>query len=556
MKNDIEKENIICMDREAIIAFIKDNVGNKETHYKIRDELIEAILNIIPLLGHYEEEDKKLNFKVAIGLGNNMENLIASSYVLKRYIWIRDETYAEKVNRIEKLIKEVAVFCEKSADIFLVQKENEIECGIFFSRLTTANITIDSFIDNNFILFQHLYKNKVLADAKNQRICICMDLDKNDNMSILSKKYENDVCRKWGGIFDQVRRIVHGTICLIVDSDWKPEEDTNFTDSIKTIDLDLKIKSNPSVDDIQDFENKLEMFLSMLNYDGITIIDTDERIRAYYLFCKVKADCNNKVSGGARHRAYNSLKHLNRQDRRGYVAVYFQSQEGEVEFYKFADDEAGRIENETINYFDADIMVAKNPQMDLYLRTVKEKYQKIQCACEDEFTKIEQEDLNFYHEINKIVDELYDAHIGFNNFYKEPIPAENLYNYVRDHGNEVIELLKKYDKIRVSLINILFECIIGYGSGYSWKAQEHLNLTFSIITEEIWKVYFENQEYLDTSLLWGISSSGPYERWINKLNEIKNRFLRIEDIISRNQLEPEKYRRIYTALATDDNKVC
>ena len=77
----------------------------------------------------------------------------------------------------------------------------------------------------------------------------------------------------------------------------------NFTDNIETLDLDLRIKRKSSADDIQDFDNKLEMFFAMLNYDGITIIDTEERIRAYNLFCKVDSDGEVKINGGARHRA-------------------------------------------------------------------------------------------------------------------------------------------------------------------------------------------------------------------------------------------------------------
>lgn len=54
--------------------------------------------------------------------------------------------------------------------------------------------------------------------------------------------------------------------------------------------IELLRDYSASADKIQDFENKISMLLSMLNYDGITIIDTNETIRAYNLFCKIKKE--------------------------------------------------------------------------------------------------------------------------------------------------------------------------------------------------------------------------------------------------------------------------
>lgn len=543
------------MDRERIIKFIEANIKNESQNNEIQKEVIEVILRIIPLLGRYEEEDKKLNFKIALGMNNDLSDLIVSSYVLKKYKWDKKDTEEDRINRIEKMIKEVAIFCEKYADIFLIQNQNEIECGVFFSRLATSVVTRESFTENNFIIFQHLYGNKVLATAKKNSMCICMDFDQEavpENIN-RTNNYELDVCRKWEGIFDRVKRTVHGTICIIVDANWNPQNDSNFTNHIETIDLDLRIKSKSSADDIQDFDNKLEMFLAMLNYDGITIIDTAERIRAYNLFCKVDDDAGAKVSGGARHRAYDHLKRLNKQQRYGYIAVYFQSQEGEVEFYSFSAESEGKKGKEILHYFDANVMGTEDAELYSKYQEIRDKYEKIRNDCLDEFKKVGENHSNTYYQLTQLVDEMKEAHNGFYNFYNEPKAAAKLLKYIEENKSEVLIILDKYIKIRMDLINIVFECMVGNTNGFSWNAQDCLVKITDSITENIWKIYFESEEFLDTALLWEISSSTLYGRWKEILKQLEKKYPNIRRTICEKELDQKEYLIRYNALAIDSN---
>lgn len=548
MNNSMKK---VCMDRKKVVKFIEKNVKQESVYYEIQKELIEVILKFIPLLGRYEEESKKINFKIALGMDTDMSNLVASSYVLKRYTWSKNDTEESRIKQIEKMIKEVAIFCEKNADIFLIQKENVIECGVFFSRLITTDVATESFTEQNFIIFQHLYGNKVFAMAKKEIMCICMDFDQEtvpENIKNIST-YEIDVCRKWEGIFERVKRTVHGTICLIVDTNWNPQKDKNFTDCIETIDLDLRIKSQASADDIQDFDNKLEMFLAMLNYDGITIVDTEERIRAYNLFCKVDNEEGIKVSGGARHRAYNSLKRLSQQQRAGYIAVYFQSQEGEVEFYRFSSSKDAK--NEVLHFFDANIMYTKDAELNSRYRAIREKHDKIMVACRDEFENVEKKYLNTYYQITQLVNNLREAHNGYYNFYNEPESVQRLLTYIEKYKKNVLSILEEYNKIRMDFVNIVLECIVGNGNGFSWNAQKDLKKIVQSLTDEIWEKYFRNEEFLDTSLLWEISTSTLYARWKEILEQLKEDYPNIKELIYKKEFEQEEYLVSYNALAID-----
>lgn len=72
------------------------------------------------------------------------------------------------------------------------------------------------------------------------------------------------------------------------------------------------------------------LFIDMLNYDGITIIDNAGRILAYNVFVETTASVSKKILGGARKRAAYTI--LNSKKKK-IIGVYFQSQEGEV-FYE------------------------------------------------------------------------------------------------------------------------------------------------------------------------------------------------------------------------------
>lgn len=562
----------IKMDRNEIIEFIKRNIKSEKKKCEVEEALIEAVLHIIPLLGHYEEEDKKINFSIAIGMDNNVEELIAGSYVLKKSEILIQENIEERTKKIERMIKQVAVFCEKDANIFLVQKESTIECGIYIPKLNITEETEKSFFNNNFIIFESIYKNRVIANAGKECLYICMDFDKNKEMEDIVNDNElpgDPIYMKWKGIFERVKRSVHGTICLIVDSNWDPKKDENFTSFIEEVDLNLKIKSNPSADEIQNFNNQLDMFLAMLNFDGITIIDTSERIRAYNLFCRISNDKEGNMNGGARHKAYESLKNLSAGNRDDYVAIYFQSQEGEIEFYEFHDNGQGQLHEEKMSndgsdkicieqnlkhYFNPEVM---KPKTSTKWEDIKKKYKEIQVSCVDEFVHVKKEDLSCYVALYNLVNELIEAHNGIDNFYNEPKNAHNLKEYIELNKNDVNRVLSLYTKMRIELLSIVFQCYIGHPSGYSWDAQKYLHDIINLVDENVYEAYFKNEEYIDIQLIWLLSSSLLFERWNSILSEIEERYPKIFESIGENKNKNEytwkDYGDMYDALTYDED---
>ena len=124
--------DIISIDRIIISNFIKENI-EYNSFYGIENELLDAVLQIIPTLNHYEEENQKLNFKLAIGINTTIEDLNGRFHILQKYIYETNDTTGIRTKKIINMIKKVAIFCSKDADVFIVQNENTIECGVYYT---------------------------------------------------------------------------------------------------------------------------------------------------------------------------------------------------------------------------------------------------------------------------------------------------------------------------------------------------------------------------------------------------------------------------------------
>ena len=132
-------------------------------------------------------------------------------------------------------------------------------------------------------------------------------------------------------IFNKCFKSLHGTICLVVDKDFKDtkglfSDGTWLPDPIEFGKLFLQTK-NFSESKLRSYA---DIFTTMLNYDGITIIDNQGRIRAYNVFIENNKKVAEHIVGGARLRAAYTL--LNTSSKK-IVGVYFQSHDGGA-FYK------------------------------------------------------------------------------------------------------------------------------------------------------------------------------------------------------------------------------
>ena len=147
----------------------------------------------------------------------------------------------------------------------------------------------------------------------------------------------NEVKTLYKNIFKNVLKNVRGTICVVVDQDYNGgaglgadgERDEFLADGIwlkEPIQLSRLFLSSQAY-----MEEKLtamaNVFFTMLNFDGITVVDNCGRILAYNVFIETNLKTAGKIIGGARKRAAYTI--INSR-RRGIVGLYFQSHDGEM----------------------------------------------------------------------------------------------------------------------------------------------------------------------------------------------------------------------------------
>lgn len=145
-----------------------------------------------------------------------------------------------------------------------------------------------------------------------------------------TKKKLNEVHIMFYNIFTNVIEDLNGAMCVIVDKDYK--DNGFFEDGIW---LETPISFSKLFTQSKSYsEEKLQafatLFINMLNFDGITVIDTTGRVLAYNVFVESNIKRTKNVIGGARKRAAYTIINSRRKH---IVGVYFQSHEGEI-FYK------------------------------------------------------------------------------------------------------------------------------------------------------------------------------------------------------------------------------
>ena len=184
-----------------------------------------------------------------------------------------------------------------------------------------------------------------------------------------------DMKNMYLNIFTNVLSYVNGSICVIVDKDYK--DNGLFEDGIwlkEPISFSKLFTQSKSYNE-EKLQAYADLFMNMLNFDGITIIDNQGRLRAYNVFVETNSKKVGYIVGGARKRAAYYILSTRKKD---IVGVYFQSHEGEVFFQevkkpeniqnkkkKEAKAEVGKIETSKPEQPNTNQEIVSAPQQDV-----------------------------------------------------------------------------------------------------------------------------------------------------------------------------------------------
>ncbi|MEE9492678.1 MAG: hypothetical protein V3W04_04790 [Gammaproteobacteria bacterium] len=302
-------------------------------------------VELIVLLARYKEEGVGLHPKVYITNDINLCNaMIGNAEKIKIGAGGANE------DGIKQAIKKCAPLAKGSWCIYIHDQNQSIEFGVFRGSSNITAVPIDDVLlsDNEGLIvvkaFQvadecvevkcsnnrshYIFLNHVKDDSppplqhlKDLVAAVCQKVVEDERESIESFLYN---------VLIEGLRESHGCLIAVTSMKLAPsilKEDGVFLE--EPIDF-VSLVSNANKDLVL-FEylvSKVDLLKGMLNSDGIILFDNVGRLLGYNCFIKISQKA--RVIGGARKRAYSSLKE--NVGKKGIVAAFMQSQDGWTEF--------------------------------------------------------------------------------------------------------------------------------------------------------------------------------------------------------------------------------
>ncbi len=320
---------------------------------------VEKLINFFYTLSTYEEESVKI--KPELYITNNINTLtkvIPNCYKLSIFHDVDARNFKQRA-------KAIMCFCKNDWQLYINFAEDSVEYGLI---KVLSSIKDESLSQLAFDEYKETLQNKislininvvsggmiVLNGINDNRVKISFNLnvaaefnwdDKiaefvnacTSKINTKSARKLQDIRNIYTNVFQKLFKGLHGTICLVVDKDFVDskgflEDGIWLQEPIEFAKLFLQSKN------FNEFKltSYADLITTMLNYDGITVIDNAGRVRAYNVFIESNQKASEKIIGGARKRAaYTLLKYKDPK----FVGVYFQSQDGanfyeESEYYK------------------------------------------------------------------------------------------------------------------------------------------------------------------------------------------------------------------------------
>lgn len=343
-------ENIFYLDaKKSIRTFVDEEYPSFDNGMLVR------LLDYFYKFLNYEEEGSKI--RPTIIFTNNINYVAKNIPNVYKLVFYRDND----ANQFNHRIKTLIAFCRNEWNLFINQTEDYIEYGLIKTLNSIKEKSLKELVfepefrddvSKKFSFFTLEVINKsliVLEGVKGHTTNVSFSFNEdsianwNDVISNFvdesvsklktTKRKLQEIKILYENIFKKVFKNLHGCICLVVDKDYKPESDSTLSDGtwleqpieLSKLFLQTKNYSEAKLIGISD------LIISMLDYDGATVVDNAGRIRAYNVFVEVKAKGVAKPIGGARRRAAQSL--IDNKNKK-FIGLYFQSQDGDC-FFKY-----------------------------------------------------------------------------------------------------------------------------------------------------------------------------------------------------------------------------
>lgn len=316
------------------------------------ENLVSVLIDNFYKFCSYEEESQKIKPRLIITNNIDIVNkTIANCYKLQLFS-------DEDVKMFNSRLKSLLLFCVNDWIAYVEYSGGKFNYGIckIFNSIKEKDLPQILFEHNpfqgndklNLILMSTLSSYAInLSGVKGSNITINFSINDSNllntsnsikrlvNASFSKLKTTNNKLAEIKIMFENILKKamnkIHGAICVVIDKDFTDTKGF-FSDGIwleEPIEFSKTFLQTKSYSEAR-LTNIAELFISMLNYDGITILDNAGRIRAYNIFIKSDKYTKRTIVGGARKRAAYAV--INSGFKR-IVGVFFQSQDGEI-FYE------------------------------------------------------------------------------------------------------------------------------------------------------------------------------------------------------------------------------
>lgn len=342
------KENVFYVNAKSkIVDFLADNFED----FPIK--LQNRFLNFFPLMSNYQEEGIKYHPRILFT--DNIDVIVKYLPAAAKIQMFCDENEHMFDSRIRALVP----FCKGYWCIYVNSSdEGAVTYGVIKNIGSLKDKSMEDLIFNEPIASEKIAaRASAIVVYANTRWTITMqsfygnvlhtnfaldimghsDMDNEvrdlidagfSKLKTTAKKMD-ELKTMFHNMFKNVLRDIGGTICVVVDEGYKPDE--FFADGIwleTPISLPKLFLQTTNYNE-QKLNAIANLFLGMLNKDGITVIDNMGNILAFNVFVPIDTKGTSNIIGGARKRAAYTV--INSR-KRGIVGVYFQSYDGEI-FY-------------------------------------------------------------------------------------------------------------------------------------------------------------------------------------------------------------------------------
>jgi hypothetical protein len=336
-------------------ASVKSILKNiiKEERIVLPRKFFPNFLHLISKVCNYEEEGKKIRPNLVLGF--KIKEAVTQ---VPNHSFIPLKVGKRDGSDLEKILKAIIPFCNNGWIVYIDIKDDLIEYGLLraFNGPKGLSLTevlfinsgqngeVDygligiSVISNYEMCISGLRSNamtidfRLILNSNNQAgNCEYNKMAEDITSDIIDLEDRKSLVKVFEKLMKLSSQRVHGTICLVVKKDFTiPEFIKDGIWLTQPINLAESALNTQTGIESEKYYGVSGLIMEMMNVDGITVIDSQGKIRGFNVFINQAKVVEIKVGGGARKRAAYSL--LNTRDT-NILGVYFQSQDGNA-FYE------------------------------------------------------------------------------------------------------------------------------------------------------------------------------------------------------------------------------